>query len=201
MGTAARDMTWPTASATSVNVDTALAPRPIRLARTNVINYMNQKVEQARSAPILQGVSASSEQDADGAGVGVMPDGSAVPSLERSSMLAERRNVLVHALGKAAGGLMLAMALALGTPAGPASARDALKFVSPEAALEHGLGAYRSGFYKLAEQALTYAAERGNLLGRYNLARLYADPSAPFTDHPKAYELYRGIVEEHAARI
>ncbi|MGE0700940.1 MAG: tetratricopeptide repeat protein, partial [Hyphomicrobiaceae bacterium] len=52
-----------------------------------------------------------------------------------------------------------------------------------------------------AEQALTYAAERGNLLGRYNLARLYADPSAPFTDHPKAYELYRGIVEEHAARI
>ncbi len=84
---------------------------------------------------------------------------------------------------------------------GFAQSRDAMKFVSPEAALEHGLGAYRSGFHKLAEQALGYAAERGSLLGRYYLARLYADPSGPITSHARAYEYYRGIVEEHAARI
>lgn len=83
----------------------------------------------------------------------------------------------------------------------PVMARDALKFSSPEAALDHGLGAYRSGFHKLAEQALGYAADRGSLLGRYYLARLYADPSGPLTSHAKAYELYRGLVEEYAARI
>lgn len=95
----------------------------------------------------------------------------------------------------------MALALSLGPAAPSVNARDALKFVSPEAALDHGLGAYRSGFYKLAEQALDYAADRGSLLGRYFLARLYADPAAPFTSHVKAYGLFRSIVDEHAARI
>jgi len=99
----------------------------------------------------------------------------------------------------------LGVALGLGVVVVPmqvqAQTREALKFVSPEAALEHGLGAYRSGFHKLAEQALGYAAERGSLLGRYYLARLYADPNGPITNHAKAYELYQGIVEEHASRI
>ena len=98
-------------------------------------------------------------------------------------------------------GLVLGVALAFAPSQGHAQTRDTLRFVSPEAALEHGLGAYRSGFHKLAEQALGYAAERGSLLGRYYLARLYADPTSSITSHAKAYELYRSIVEEHAARI
>ena len=101
----------------------------------------------------------------------------------------------------AAFGLLVGLALVLAPAAALSQSRDTLRFVSPEAALEHGLGAYRSGFHKLAEQALGYAAERGSLLGRYYLARLYADPSGPITDHSKAYELFRAIVEEHAARI
>ena len=74
-------------------------------------------------------------------------------------------------------------------------------FHSPEVALEQGLGAHRSGFHKMAEPGLTFAAESGSLLGRYYLARLYADASGPLTDHAKAYKLYNGIYEEHATTI
>lgn len=95
----------------------------------------------------------------------------------------------------------VALAIAVGSGNVLAQGRDSLKFVSPQAALDQGLGAYRSGFHNLAEQALIFAAERGSLLGRYYLARLYADPAAPFTNHVKAYELFRAIVEEFAARI
>lgn len=112
----------------------------------------------------------------------------------RGRMLGGLRNL-------ACGLLLVGLGLALAPTAGLAQSRDTLRFVSPEAALEHGLGAYRSGFHKLAEQALSYSAERGSLLGRYYLGRLYADPSGPITDHAKAYELFRAIVEEHAARI
>lgn len=95
----------------------------------------------------------------------------------------------------------LGLALMLGPQGAFAQGRDSLKFISPQAALDQGLGAYRGGMFGLAQQALGYAAERGSLLGQYYLARLYADPAGPFTTHAKAYELYRGIVEEHAARI
>ncbi|MBS0244512.1 MAG: sel1 repeat family protein [Proteobacteria bacterium] len=98
--------------------------------------------------------------------------------------------------------LLLALAPVAGAVRVSAESRgDTLKFVSPEAALEQGLNAYRSGFFAPAEKALGYASDRGSLLGKYYLARLYADPNAPFTNHPKAYELFQGIVEEHAAHI
>jgi TPR repeat protein len=120
---------------------------------------------------------------------------------QRPRRLVERRILSAGLMQKVAFALVLGLGIALSPVAGLAQSRETLKFVSPEAALEHGLGAYRSGFHKLAEQALTYAADRGSLLGRYYLARLYADPNGPITDHAKSYELYRGIVEEHAARI
>lgn len=86
------------------------------------------------------------------------------------------------------------------TPAG-VSAREQVRFVSPEAAFEQGLSAHRGGNYALAEQALRFASERGHILGRYGLARLYADSNAPFTNHQRAYELYNSIVVEHSALI
>jgi hypothetical protein len=89
----------------------------------------------------------------------------------------------------------------LGGLSAPAAARDSLKFTSPEAAFEQGINAYRGGLYTIAQQALQYAADRGSLLGRYFLARLYADAAGPFTNHPKSYELYSGIVEQLASRI
>jgi hypothetical protein len=91
------------------------------------------------------------------------------------------------------GALMVCLALA----AGPAHARD-LNFVSPEAALEQGLGAYRAGHYRLAIPALTYAAEKGLFFGQYYLAQIYADNSGVHTDHARAYDLFRRIVEQNA---
>ncbi|MEZ5853716.1 MAG: tetratricopeptide repeat protein [Hyphomicrobiaceae bacterium] len=76
-----------------------------------------------------------------------------------------------------------------------------MRFVSPEAALQQGLGAYRSGVYPLAEQALGYAADRGSILGKYYLSRLYADSNSPRINHARAYELVYDIVKQHAARI
>ena len=76
-----------------------------------------------------------------------------------------------------------------------------VSFVSPQAALDQGIGAYRAGFYSIAVPALKCAASQGMLLAQYHLARLYADNAGSATDHKLAYDLYRAIVEEHAATI
>ncbi len=97
--------------------------------------------------------------------------------------------------------LAFGLGLALAPFAASAQSRDALKFVSPQVAFDQGVNAYRSGMFTIAEHALKYAAERGSLMAQYHLARLYADPAAPFTNHARAYELYARIVNEHASRI
>lgn len=76
--------------------------------------------------------------------------------------------------------------------------RRGVTFVSPEAALEQGVGAYRGGFYQQALPALQFAADRGLLLGQYHLALLYADNAGAITDHIKAHDLFREIVEKNA---
>jgi exopolysaccharide production negative regulator len=86
--------------------------------------------------------------------------------------------------------------LGLGS-AGPASASD-VNFVSPEAAQEQGVGAYRLGQYALAVPALDFAAKHGLFFGQYYLAQIYADNASAYTDHGKAYDLFRRIVEENA---
>lgn len=98
-------------------------------------------------------------------------------------------------------GALIAAAIALASLGTPALAQSTVQFSSPQAALNQGLGAYRSGFHKIAEQALGYAADNGLLLGRYYLSRLYADPNASLTDHARAFKLLYAIVREHAARI
>ena len=97
--------------------------------------------------------------------------------------------------------LALAVGLVLSTGAGTAWSQKRMQFVSPEAALEQGIGAYRAGFYHMALPALTFAAEHKLFLGQYHLARLLADNATATTDHKRAYDLYRQIVEENAARI
>lgn len=88
------------------------------------------------------------------------------------------------------------LGLALGLSA-QAPARD-MRFVSSEAALEQGLGAYKAGSYNLAVPALKFAADSGLFLGQYFLARIYAENGTPLTDHAGAYKLYLRIVDEHA---
>ncbi len=103
---------------------------------------------------------------------------------------------------KRLGGLALAASLVLAAGVLPLDARErTVTFTSPEAALMQGIGAYQAGVYQIAQPALAFAAERGMLRAKYFLARLYADNSGAMTDHPKAYQLFREIVEEHASKI
>jgi hypothetical protein len=96
---------------------------------------------------------------------------------------------------------LLLASLTLAALPGSASAQGALRFTSPEAAFEQGLGAYKAGLYALAVPALSYAAERKVFLAQYFLAQLYADNQSAMTDHSKAYQLYHRIVEELASSI
>lgn len=139
---------------------------------------------------------------------GAHPDGArltsagqpSAPATALSRMLAGR----LTSFARLASGLR-ALALAAGLMAaagtGAARAEAPVTFVSPEAALEQGLGAYRAGFYKMAQTALAFAAERKLLIGQYYLAMLLADSQSTLTDHARAYKIYLGIVEEHAASI
>jgi uncharacterized protein len=94
-------------------------------------------------------------------------------------------------------GLVLITALLLG---GSAYAAGKAKFASPEAAVNHGLGALQSGETHLAIQAFEDAAtvDGENVPALYYLARIYADNAQSFTDHGKAYGLYMRIANAHA---
>lgn len=77
-----------------------------------------------------------------------------------------------------------------------------LKYASPQAAFEQGLGAYKSGYYEIAIPALEEAAAKGPDLNRFfaefYLARIYSDNNSAFTDHPKAYLLFQKLADENA---
>ena len=111
-------------------------------------------------------------------------------------MPAERLKLFAMRISRRAGIVALWFGLALGLSA-QAPANDT-KFVSSEAALEQGLGAYKAGYYNLAVPALAFAAGSGLFFGQYYLAQIYADNGTAFTNHAKAYELYMRVVDEHA---
>jgi hypothetical protein len=76
-----------------------------------------------------------------------------------------------------------------------------VKYASPQAAFEQGLGAYKSGYYEIAVPALEEAAAKGPEINRFfaefYLARIYSDNSSALTNHGKAYDLYRKLAEEN----
>ena len=86
--------------------------------------------------------------------------------------------------------------------AGPAAAADEVKFATPQAAFEQGLGAYKSGYFEIARPALEHAARTAEgdarFLAEYYLARLYADNAGSQTNHARAYEIYQRIADENA---
>lgn len=67
-------------------------------------------------------------------------------------------------------------------------------FVSPEAALEQGINAYRGGYVEFAIPALRFAATNGEFLAQYLLAAILSDNAGPHTDHGEAFRLLRQIV-------
>jgi uncharacterized protein len=113
---------------------------------------------------------------------------------ERLQLFAMRTSKGTYKLGLV--GMALATALAL---SGTAYAAGKAKFASPEAAVNHGLGALQSGETHLAIQAFEDAAtvDAENVPALYYLARIYSDNSQSFTDHGKAYSLYMRIANAH----
>jgi hypothetical protein len=91
-------------------------------------------------------------------------------------------------------GLALFAALVSST----AQAGRLVRFISPEAAFEQGMGAFKAGHLDLAIPALEHAASRGILMAQYYLARIYADNASQYADRAKAYMLYQHIADEHA---
>jgi uncharacterized protein len=95
-------------------------------------------------------------------------------------------------------GLLTALLIAV---AGAAYAGD-VKYASPEAAFEQGLGAYKAGYYEIAVPALEEAAAKGSELNRFfaefYLARIYSDNAGAFTNHAKAYLLFHKLGFENA---
>lgn len=89
------------------------------------------------------------------------------------------------------------LAVCLGT-AGAASAAGQVRYASPAAAFDQGLGAYKSGYFEMAIPAFTEAVEKGSDMERFfagfYLARIYADNNGPLTDHGRAYRLFEKIV-------
>jgi TPR repeat protein len=80
----------------------------------------------------------------------------------------------------------------------PGGAGAAATFASPREALKQGLGAYQGGYFDQAIPALESAAEDGEFMALYYLARIYSDNSGAHTAHAKAYQLFKRIVDEYA---
>ena len=77
-----------------------------------------------------------------------------------------------------------------------------VKYASPQAAFEQGLGAYKSGYYEIAIPALEEAAAKGVELNKFfaefYLARIYSDNASAFADHAKAYMLFQKFADNNA---
>src|SRR6185295_6073422 len=118
------------------------------------------------------------------------------PARARSPTLAGARKLFAMRIFS---GTVAALVIAA---AGVAWAGEGVKYASPQAAFEQGLGAYKSGYYEIAIPALEQAAKSGPELNRFfaefYLARIYSDNSGALTNHAKAYELYQKLADENA---
>jgi hypothetical protein len=92
--------------------------------------------------------------------------------------------------------LIAAAAAALCLAAAQATAGDAPRYRSVEAARDQGVSAFGSGYFELALDPLEFAASRNDFLARYYLARIYADNGSAHTDHGKAYMQYQRLADE-----
>ena len=111
-------------------------------------------------------------------------------------MQAEKRKSFAMRISS---GILAAVLVAL---AGAASASQPGRYETPQAAFEQGLSAYKAGSYNVAMPALTEAAAKGNdaakFFAEFYLARIYSDNTNSYTNHPKAFMLFRKLADENA---
>lgn len=83
-----------------------------------------------------------------------------------------------------------------------AAAKEPVRYASPQAAFEQGLGAYKAGYYEIAipalEEAAAHGTESAKFFARFYLARIYSDNSSPRTNHPRAYALFQKLADDNA---
>ncbi len=71
-----------------------------------------------------------------------------------------------------------------------------VSFRSPDDAMKQGISAFNGGYYELALPAFEALAATKPQIARYYMARIYADNEGAYTDHGKAFQLYRALAEE-----
>jgi TPR repeat protein len=99
--------------------------------------------------------------------------------------------------GRLAGSVAaLLIGLTLLQPAAPARAAE-IEFKSPEAAFDQGISAYRNGRYRMAVQALEFAAKAEHFRAQYYLGRIYSNSSTSLdlANHGRAYLIFKHLVD------
>ncbi len=80
--------------------------------------------------------------------------------------------------------------------AAAAAADGTVTFRSPDDALRQGIAAYNGGYYELALPALEAASQTWPATGQFYLARIYADNEGAYTDHAKAYRIFKKLADD-----
>jgi TPR repeat protein len=69
-------------------------------------------------------------------------------------------------------------------------------FRSPDDAMKQGISAFNGGYYELALPAFEALEPTKPQIARYYMARIYGDNEGAYTDHGKAFHLYKALADE-----
>ena len=69
-------------------------------------------------------------------------------------------------------------------------------FRTPEDAMKQGISAFNGGYYELALPAFEALEATKPQVARFYMARIYGDNEGAYTDHGKAYALYKALADE-----
>lgn len=69
-------------------------------------------------------------------------------------------------------------------------------FRSPDDAMRQGISAFNGGYYELALPAFEALEPTKPQIARYYMARIYGDNEGAYTDHGKAFHLYKALADE-----
>ncbi len=90
----------------------------------------------------------------------------------------------------------LAALLAVTLIPAASAAGGGVTFRSSDDALRQGIAAFNGGYYELAMPALEAAAESNPALGDFYLARIFSDNEGAYTDHAKAFQIFKKLAED-----